>query len=322
MAITAARTTLGSGVTSTTKAPSVTRAASVRSSRLAPSREAIAQPATTTTAQFAPETAVRWVSDAVRMSSSRSAGRAVVSPVASPGRSPATSPPSTPVRARKRDRRTSATAAIPAGDRRSRTSEAVTRVRSPAGSPVPPSARASISSSEPTAILPPGSARNTRTGAAVRAPPTERATASNQTPPVASGRAAVSTPTSISTLVRSSAARTSGSGCRSGAERTTAVIARAAPASETATTARTARRSRTVASTTRTTAAHAVRTIPAPLPRTTEIGSSPHETEAVHVARAIGASRRSAALTAPPRRGRPRGSSRRSPAPRAADRRS
>lgn len=59
MAITAARTTLGSGVTSSTKAASVASAATVRRRCPAPRSAATAQPATTTSAQFAPDTAVR-----------------------------------------------------------------------------------------------------------------------------------------------------------------------------------------------------------------------------------------------------------------------
>ncbi|WP_133961788.1 hypothetical protein [Rathayibacter sp. PhB151] len=163
LAITAARTTLGSGVTSTTKAPRTVRADAVRRRRPAPSSAATSQPAATTTAQFAPDTAVRWVSEAVRMSSSRSDGRAEVSPVARPGSRPDTSPPSTAVRARKPERRTSATAATPTGGRRSSTALAVRSVLSPTtpGS----SARARSTTSEPTGSRPPGSARNTRTGA-------------------------------------------------------------------------------------------------------------------------------------------------------------
>nr|WP_258075802.1 hypothetical protein [Rathayibacter sp. AY1F3] len=119
VAITAARTTLGSGVTSTTKPASRARAATVRRRRPAPRSAAIVQPATTTTAQLAPETAVRWVSDAVRIASSSPASSADVSPVARPGRSPATSPPTSAARSRKRERSTSATAAAPPGPRRS-----------------------------------------------------------------------------------------------------------------------------------------------------------------------------------------------------------
>ncbi|WP_132962540.1 MULTISPECIES: hypothetical protein [unclassified Rathayibacter] len=97
------------------------------------------------------------------MSSSRSDDRAEVSPVARPGSRPATSPPSTAVRARKPERSTSATAATPTGGRRSSTALAVRSVLSPTtpGS----SARARSTTSEPTGSRPPGSARNTRTGA-------------------------------------------------------------------------------------------------------------------------------------------------------------
>ncbi len=88
-AITPARMTLGSGVTRTMK-PLNPRAATTTRVRRPPPHSAVSQNmAPTTIAQFAPLTAVRWLSPLVRMSSLSSVDTARVSPTASPGRRPA-----------------------------------------------------------------------------------------------------------------------------------------------------------------------------------------------------------------------------------------
>ena len=87
-AITPARSTLACGVTSTTNPVSVTSAAATRMPRRAPIAEASAHAMPTTTAQFAPDTAVRWLRELAFIAASRSPPTAVVSPIASPGSSP------------------------------------------------------------------------------------------------------------------------------------------------------------------------------------------------------------------------------------------
>ena len=88
-AITAARTTLGSGVTSTTNPASPASASPTRRARPPPHRAVRKKTAPTTMAQFAPLTAVRWLRPLARMSSFNAADAARVSPTASPGNSPA-----------------------------------------------------------------------------------------------------------------------------------------------------------------------------------------------------------------------------------------
>nr|WP_258368786.1 hypothetical protein [Curtobacterium sp. MCBD17_030] len=89
IAITVARVIDGSGRTRTTNPSSTTTATAARSARGAP----IARPSSTTrptrTAQFDPETAVRWVSAEVSIACSVSASSPERSPIASPRRSAA-----------------------------------------------------------------------------------------------------------------------------------------------------------------------------------------------------------------------------------------
>jgi hypothetical protein len=89
VAITAARMTLGSGVTRITNAARTITAPTMRTPRGAPHAARRAKAAATTIAQLAPETAVRWDSDEAFMASSVAASSIEVSPTARPGTSPA-----------------------------------------------------------------------------------------------------------------------------------------------------------------------------------------------------------------------------------------
>ncbi len=109
-AMAAARTTLGSGVTSTTNPTSTVSPQATRSPREAPSAAARAKAMPTTSAQLAPDTAVRCESDAAFIAASSVGDTMDVSPTASPGTRPAPSPGRPPT-ARTSPRRSSAAAA-------------------------------------------------------------------------------------------------------------------------------------------------------------------------------------------------------------------
>ena len=85
--IPAARTTLASGVTSTTNAARTSTAMTTRHARDAPHSAAKAKAAATTMTQFEPETAVRWLRPVAFIAASRSSSTALVSPTARPGTS-------------------------------------------------------------------------------------------------------------------------------------------------------------------------------------------------------------------------------------------
>src|SRR6185312_10497995 len=87
-----ARSTLGCGVTSTTKPTSVTSAAPMRHPRARPSAPPVAITSAMTTAQFAPETAVRWLSELDFIAEPSVGSTALVSPMARPGSRPPPSP--------------------------------------------------------------------------------------------------------------------------------------------------------------------------------------------------------------------------------------
>ena len=89
--MTAARITLGSGVTSTTNASSTTRDAPTRTPLRSPSAPPTSSTRPMTIAQLAPDTAVRWLSELDFIAASRSSPTALVSPMASPA---SRSPPS------------------------------------------------------------------------------------------------------------------------------------------------------------------------------------------------------------------------------------
>lgn len=76
---------LAPGPTSTTKASSPSAATTIRRRRPAPRRAATKNSNPVTRAQFAPDTAVRWLSELAFIASSRSDGRPDSSPIASPG---------------------------------------------------------------------------------------------------------------------------------------------------------------------------------------------------------------------------------------------
>ncbi len=88
----AARTTLESGVTSTTKAASAATAIPARSRRPAPAAAAMAKASPVMRAQFEPETAVTWLSELVFMAVSSASSTALTSPITRPGRSRPPSP--------------------------------------------------------------------------------------------------------------------------------------------------------------------------------------------------------------------------------------
>lgn len=87
IAITVARVIEGSGRTSTTNASSTTTARAARSTRGAPTVRPSSTTRPTRTAQFDPDTAVRWVSAEVSIACSVSASSPDRSPIASPRRS-------------------------------------------------------------------------------------------------------------------------------------------------------------------------------------------------------------------------------------------
>lgn len=86
--INAARTTLGDGRTTTTKQPSTTIVRSAAGVRGVPQTRNTSSTAPAMIAKFAPDTARRCVSPAVRNSSTTSSGRPSVSPTTRPGSSP------------------------------------------------------------------------------------------------------------------------------------------------------------------------------------------------------------------------------------------
>ncbi len=88
-AMTAARTTLASGVTSTTKNPRASIPAATRTPRPSPSRLAAPAAIAMTRTQFAPLTAVRCDREEVFIAASSAPSTPSVSPTESPGTSPA-----------------------------------------------------------------------------------------------------------------------------------------------------------------------------------------------------------------------------------------
>ena len=86
--IAAARTTLGSGLASTTKPARASSASSGLAHRGMPTRTHRPRTSPTTTATLLPLTAVRWVMPVARIASVRSGGVRLVSPMTSPGSRP------------------------------------------------------------------------------------------------------------------------------------------------------------------------------------------------------------------------------------------
>jgi len=105
----AARMTLGSGRTRTTKPARITRAATGRQRRRSPTIRQRPIPAARMIATLEPLTADRWVMPVASIASLRSLGVFVVSPMTRPGRSPRASVGSSSVARRNRARTTSAT---------------------------------------------------------------------------------------------------------------------------------------------------------------------------------------------------------------------
>ena len=187
--IAAARTTLGSGRTSTTNPSRSTAASGGRQRRRTPRRPANPRAAARTIATLEPLTADRWVIPVTSMASSRSAGVREVSPMTSPGRRPRASVGSPSVAAANRVRTTSAVRATRPGSSRT--------VGEPRGvsTATTSSARSSAGASCPTACTRdcqgrPSQVRsaNTRTGdaTAVSTPrPSMWSTSSRRTTPAA-----------------------------------------------------------------------------------------------------------------------------------------
>ena len=101
VAITAARNTLGSGVTRTTKPNNTVTDATTRQPRGTPATAPPSMMRPMITAQFAPDTAVKWLSDDAFIAASSSSLTAEVSPMASPGNRAPPSPGSATEAARK-----------------------------------------------------------------------------------------------------------------------------------------------------------------------------------------------------------------------------
>ncbi len=114
-AITAARSTLGCGGTRITNAPRAANAATARAGRRSPAAAASASTSPTMTAQFAPETAVRCVSELSFMVCARAGVTADASPIARPGSSSAPGPRRSAAASARRARSPSANPSAPAG---------------------------------------------------------------------------------------------------------------------------------------------------------------------------------------------------------------
>nr|WP_146240156.1 hypothetical protein [Curtobacterium sp. MCSS17_008] len=113
--MTAARTIEGSGRTSTTKVTRNPTAPIARSSRDSPSARPTATTRATTTAQFDPDTAVRWVSPVVSIAASVAGSSPLRSPIASPRRSAPPGSGRSSVTATKARRTRSVAASSPVG---------------------------------------------------------------------------------------------------------------------------------------------------------------------------------------------------------------
>ena len=109
--ITAARSTLASGPTISTKSPSPARPRTAASARLNRRLRAASSRTPRIRLQLAPLTAVRWVIPTVFMAASSSASRELVSPVTMPGRRPRASPSKCPAAAVKSPRSSAGPAA-------------------------------------------------------------------------------------------------------------------------------------------------------------------------------------------------------------------
>src|SRR5690554_6534217 len=116
-AMTDARNTLGSGVTSTTNPVSTTSDATIRTVRRSPTSAPPYMTRPMITAQFAPDTAVKWLSADFFMAESSASGTALVSPIASPGKSFPPSPGNLTATERNPERSPSATRRIHGGAR-------------------------------------------------------------------------------------------------------------------------------------------------------------------------------------------------------------
>ncbi len=113
VAITAARTTLGSGVTRITNPRSTSSEHPTRAGRDNPTAAPANIMRPITMAQFAPDTAVRWLKLLAFIASSSESVTAVVSPMASPGSRSAPSPGRSVASAVKPTRRSDAHASHP-----------------------------------------------------------------------------------------------------------------------------------------------------------------------------------------------------------------
>ncbi len=114
-AITVARTIEGSGRTSTTKASRKPTATTARTSRSSPSARPSSTTRPTITAQFAPDTAVRWVSAVVSIAASVAGSSPLRSPIAMPRSSAAPGSGRSAVTATKACRERSVPASRPVG---------------------------------------------------------------------------------------------------------------------------------------------------------------------------------------------------------------
>ncbi|RLP69902.1 hypothetical protein D9V30_04240 [Mycetocola reblochoni] len=131
IAITAALMTLGSGVTSRTKPSNAVAPAAILPARLAPHAAAAARAIATTIAQFAPETAVRWLRPLSTMASDSESGTPLSSPIARPGSRRPPSPGSWAARSAMARRSSAAAPSGPPGPSTSEHSDTLTRAASP-----------------------------------------------------------------------------------------------------------------------------------------------------------------------------------------------
>ena len=187
--MTAARSTLGDGRARTTNPTSASPAPAAHTRGPARSSRSRNSTAPATTARFAPDTAVRWVSPAARKSSATSGVWSRVSPTVSPGSSPAERSGNTPDAVRRPSRRVPAArchhggAVISTGAPRTRSTATVRSLREggasspsartdwPGSSPDQPSAGAIRSTRPPVVQRPAPAAASIRSAAIVSWPP-------------------------------------------------------------------------------------------------------------------------------------------------------
>lgn len=335
-AMVAARTTLGSGETSTTNATRAARPAPTRMPRRAPQTAAPPNAIPTTSAQFAPLTAVRCESDDAFIAVSSPGSTVEVSPTASPAMSPRPGSGSPAVTSTRPRRSSDATDSAPVGPDSSVGTDAASMTstaRSPASGRQPvPRSRTRAPRSRPVGT----SAVRTRTGAAAEitvSPYSSRSRIASKRHPVAL-RSILPTAVAITDRARPPVVSAAATTARVGWAAATCIATAPLAARATAISAHAgaARPRRTAQSSAAADASHsAVATTPETSAWAVSRPATSHAAAATGTSRAsrrrrrrppIARSVRGPTLTPSPDRATPPASSRRSRAPRAGRRRS